>query len=86
MAPARRVEEADDPDLVALLRDPDEPGRTYAYEAVSSFTPNATYVFAPDGEVLVPDGQGGTLRSPSQTGGGGGGQKDEPGPEGGSGP
>jgi hypothetical protein len=26
-------------------------------------------VFAPDGEVLVPDGQGGTLDSPSQTGG-----------------
>ena len=69
MAPARRVEEADEPELVALLRDPDEPGRTYAYEAVSPFTPNATYVFAPDGEVLVPDGQGGTLRSPSETGG-----------------
>jgi hypothetical protein len=69
MAPARRVEEADEPELVAQLRDPDEPGRTYAYEAVAAFVPNATYVFAPDGEVLVPDGQGGTLRSPSQTGG-----------------
>ena len=69
MAPARRVEEADEPELVALLRDPDEPGRTYAYEAVSSFAPNATYVFAPDGEVLVPDGSGGTLKSPSETDG-----------------
>ena len=69
MAPARRVEEADEPELVALLRDPDEPTRTYAYEAVSSFSPNATYVFAPDGEVLVADGSGGTLRSPSETGG-----------------
>ena len=55
--------------LVALLRDPDEPGRTYAYEAVEPFAPNATYVFAPDGEVIVGDGSGGTLRSPSQTGG-----------------
>jgi TetR/AcrR family transcriptional regulator len=69
MAPARRVEAADDPDLVALLRDSDEPGRTYAYEAVQPFAPNATYVFAPDGEVIVGDGQGGTLRSPSQTDG-----------------
>src|SRR5439155_1362590 len=34
-APARRVDEADDPGRVALLRDPDEPKRTYAYEAVS---------------------------------------------------
>jgi len=69
MPPARRIEEADDPQLVALLRDPDEPGRTYAYEAVSSFTPNATYVFAPDGEVLVADGSGGTRRAPSETDG-----------------
>src|SRR5262249_27642140 len=69
MAPARRVEESDDPDLVALLRDPDEPGRTYAYEAVSAYTPNTTFVFAPDGEVLVPDGHGGTLRAPSETSG-----------------
>jgi hypothetical protein len=69
LAPARRVEEADDAGTVALLRDPDEPGRTYAYEAVSPFPVNATYVFAPDGEILVPDGNGGVLRSPSETGG-----------------
>jgi hypothetical protein len=69
MAPARRVEEADDPDLVALLRDPDEPGRTYAYEAVSAYAPNTTFVFAPDGEVLTPNGSGGTLRAPSETAG-----------------
>ena len=42
---------------------------TYAYEAASPYPGNTTYVFAPDGEVLVPDGQGGTLESPSQTGG-----------------
>src|SRR5439155_871863 len=54
-APARRVEEATEPALVALLRDPDEPSRTYAYEAVSPFPHNTTLVFAPDGEVLVPD-------------------------------
>jgi hypothetical protein len=69
MAPARRVEEADEPGLVATLRDPDEPGRTYAYEATTAFAPNTTLVFAPDGEILVADGSGGTLRSPSQTNG-----------------
>ncbi len=69
LAPARRVEEADDPALVALLRDPDEPTRTYAYEATSPLAVNTTFVFAPDGEVLVPDGAGGTLRAPSETGG-----------------
>jgi predicted amidohydrolase len=68
-APARRVDAADDPALVARLRDPDEPQRTYAYEATSPHVTNATYVFAPDGEVIVPDGKGGTLESPSQTGG-----------------
>jgi hypothetical protein len=67
--PARRVELASEPDLVALLRDPDEPGRTYAYEATSPHPYNTTLVFAPDGEVLVPDGAGGTRRSPSETGG-----------------
>jgi hypothetical protein len=68
-APARRVEAREDPDLVALLRDPDEPQRNYAYAAASPEVTNATYVFAPDGEVIVPDGHGGTLESPSQTGG-----------------
>ncbi len=69
VAPARRVEEASEPALVALLRDPDEPSRTYAYEAVSPSPYNTALVFAPDGEVLVPDGMGGTLRSPSETAG-----------------
>lgn len=69
MAPARRVDAADDPDLVAMLRDPDEPDRTYAYEAVAPFAPNTTLVFAPDGEVLVADGTGGTLHAPSETAG-----------------
>jgi predicted amidohydrolase len=67
--PARRVDAADDPALVALLRDPDEPGRAYAYEAVSPRAHNTTFVFAPDGEILVPDGAGGTRRSPSETSG-----------------
>ena len=65
-APARRVEASEDPALVALLGDPDEPGRDYAYEATSPYPGNTTYVFAPDGEVLVPDGTGGTLESPSR--------------------
>jgi len=69
IAPARRVEAADEPALVALLRDPDEPGRPYAYEAVSPFPVNTTFLFAPDGTVLVPDGRGGTRRSPDETDG-----------------
>lgn len=69
IAPARRVEEAEEPALVALLRDPDEPSRTYAYEATSPRAANVTWVFAPDGSILVPDGNGGTLRAPSETGG-----------------
>ena len=68
-APARRIEASDDPELVALLGDPDEPRRSYAYEAASPNPGNTTYVFAPNGEVLVPDGQGGTVESPSQTAG-----------------
>ena len=34
--PARRVEASEDPALVALLSDPDEPQRSYAYEATSA--------------------------------------------------
>jgi hypothetical protein len=66
VAPARRV---NDPALVALLRDPDEPARSYAYEATSARVTNATFLFGPDGEVLVPDGASGARRSPSETGG-----------------
>src|SRR5262245_28847895 len=69
LPPARRVEQASEPELVALLRDPDEPDRTYAYEATSPYPYNTTLVFAPDGAVLVPDGAGGTRRSPSETDG-----------------
>ena len=69
VAPARRVEEADNPTLVALLRDPDEPGRTYAYEAISPLARNCVFIFDPDGEVLVPQADGSTLRSPSETDG-----------------
>jgi hypothetical protein len=69
VAPARRVEQAQDPALVALLRDPDEPSRTYAYEAVSPNANNTAFVFSPSGDVLVPDGQGGARRSPAETGG-----------------
>ena len=36
---------------------------------MSAYPTNATYVFAPDGQMLVPDGKGGTLESPRQTGG-----------------
>jgi hypothetical protein len=69
LAPARRVEEIDDPELVGLLRDPDEPERTYAYEAVTPEVRNAVFLFGPDGEVIVPQPDGSTLRSPSETGG-----------------
>jgi hypothetical protein len=69
IAPARRVEASAEPELVALLRDPDEPARTYAYEAVSPFPVNTTFLFAPDGSVLVPDGDGGLLAAPGETGG-----------------
>lgn len=69
VAPARRVEDTEDPALVALLRDPDEPARSYAYEAVSHEVRNVVFIFAPDGEILVPQPDGSTLRSPSQTGG-----------------
>ncbi|MCW5893546.1 MAG: hypothetical protein KIT14_23775 [bacterium] len=69
LAPARRIDAAADPALVDLLRDPDEPERTYAYEATSARPVNSTYVFAPDGAILVPDGHGGTLRAPAETGG-----------------
>src|SRR5262245_9939306 len=67
--PARRIEEADDPQRVALLRDPDEPGRSYAYEAVSARAANTTLLFTPAGDLLVSDGQGRTRRSPAESGG-----------------
>jgi hypothetical protein len=45
VAPARRVEAATDPALVALLRDPDEPDRQYAYEAVEGRPVNTLFHF-----------------------------------------
>jgi len=69
IAPARRVEASDDPGLVALLRDPDEPGRPYAYVAVEARPVNTTFVFTPDGAVLASDGRGGIVRSPLETDG-----------------
>jgi len=69
VAEARRVEAADDPTRVSQLRDPDEPLRPYAYEAISPEVYNTTMIFRPDGEVLVPDGNDGVLAAPSETGG-----------------
>jgi predicted amidohydrolase len=69
VAAAKRLEAADDPFTVARLRDPDEPGRSYAYVAVEPTVYNTTMLFRPDGEVLVPDGMGGVVAAPSQTGG-----------------
>jgi hypothetical protein len=69
-APARRIDAADQPQLVDLLRDPDEAAtRTYAYEAVAGTPVNTLFVFAPDGDLLVLDAHGNTVRSPSQTDG-----------------
>ena len=69
-APARRVDMQSDPDLVALLRDPDEAQtRDYAYMAVSGDVFNTTFIFDPQGNVLVPTAEGGVLRSPAETDG-----------------
>ncbi|MBM4244536.1 MAG: hypothetical protein FJ148_12070 [Deltaproteobacteria bacterium] len=68
-APARRVDVTEDPALVERLRDPDEPGRTYAYVATSPLPRNFVFLFDPQGNLLVPDGDGGLLRAPAETGG-----------------
>ena len=69
-APARRIEATDDPELVSLLRDPDESAtRGYAYEAVAGTPVNTLFVFAPGGQVLVLDAHGDTVRSPDDTDG-----------------
>jgi hypothetical protein len=68
-AAARRVEAADDPERVRLLRDPDAVDPSYAYEAVSDLPQNVVWLFDPEGEVVVPDRRGGLLRSPSETDG-----------------
>jgi predicted amidohydrolase len=70
VAPARRVEAAEQPTLVTLLRDPDEAqARDYAYVAQSPDVFNTTFIFDPDGNVLVPTPDGQVLRSPTETGG-----------------
>jgi len=70
VAPARRIEAADAPDLVALLRDPDDAGsRSYAYVAIAPQVFNTTFIFDPRGDVLVATPDGNTVRSPSETGG-----------------
>src|SRR6185369_1382622 len=68
VAEAVRVTSADNPSRVNLLRDPDEPGRAYAYEASSPLVYNTTMIFQPDGQVLVPDGNGGVMPAPNATG------------------
>jgi hypothetical protein len=68
-APARRVDASQDPALVARLRDPDEPQRTYAYVATSPLPRNFVFLFDPQGRLVVPDGDGGLLRAPDETGG-----------------
>lgn len=68
VAPARRVEAGADPALVARLRDPDEPDRGYAYEAIEGRPVNTMFLFAPDGSVLV-SGGGVTRRAPAETAG-----------------
>ena len=68
VAPARRLEMSDAPDLVTLLRDPDEAQtRSYAYIAVSSDVYNTTFVFDPDGNILIAAPGGQVLHSPSDT-------------------
>lgn len=69
VAASHRIESVDNSLLVNRLRDPDEPGRTYAYEAVEPTVYNTTMIFRPDGEVMVPDGAGGVVPAPSGTGG-----------------
>jgi len=68
-APARKVLASEDSALVERLRDPDEPDRQYAYEATSDLPHNVVLLFDPAGELLVPDGNGGLLHAPDETGG-----------------
>ena len=68
-APARRVDAAEDPALVARLRDPDEPARDYAWVATSPLPRNFVFLYDPEGNLIVPDGNGSVLRAPDETGG-----------------
>jgi predicted amidohydrolase len=70
VAPAERIEAADQPDLVALLRDPDEAQtRDYAYVAVSPQVFNSIFIFDPDGNILFSAPDGSVRHSPVETGG-----------------
>jgi hypothetical protein len=70
VAPARRVNFTDDPTRVGLLRDPDEAAtRDYAYIATSPEVYNATFLFDPDGNIVVGLGSGVVGRSPTDTNG-----------------
>jgi hypothetical protein len=69
-APARVMQQSEDPALFARLIDPDEVGdRTYVYVATSADIVNATYLFQPDGEIFVQNADGTTTSAPSGTGG-----------------
>ncbi len=70
VAAARRIEAAEQPDLVALLRDPDEAKtRDYAYVALSPQVFNTTFIFDPSGDVLIAAPDGTVMHSPDETGG-----------------
>ncbi len=70
VAPARRIEASADAALVELLRDPDEAAtRTYAYLAVAGDVFNTTFIFDPEGNVVLAAPDGTTLRSPADTDG-----------------
>ena len=70
VAPARRVTAAAAPELVALLRDPDEAQtRDYAYVAQSPEVFNTTFIFDPDGNILLSAPDGSLVRSPAETDG-----------------
>ncbi len=70
VAPAQRIAAADQPALVQVLRDPDEAQiRDYAYVALSPDVFNTTFIFDPDGNILVPTPGGGVLHSPAETAG-----------------
>jgi len=70
LAAARRITATEQPDLVQLLRDPDEATtRDYAYVAESPEVYNTTFIFDPNGNILLAAPDGGVLRSPADTDG-----------------
>ncbi|HVM97627.1 MAG TPA: hypothetical protein VMT89_14630, partial [Candidatus Acidoferrales bacterium] len=70
VASARRVQMTDAPALVGLLRDPDEAEtRDYAYVATDQAVYNSTFLFDPNGDILVGSDDGSVLHSPRDTNG-----------------